>query len=387
MSKQNSIQAMAEKANGLVIDSSNSAMFAIFAKKKWLQLFDASPFKFVLLPLVGLGFVLNAVFAALGFSKMANKNITRTAGLIAIILGAMCASVSIFGGMLSELIWQAPFLIGPYFFLSAVSIGLAFNLSQVIVSSIALAKAPKASIEHIQYKRNLINHLFLSGLLASIVLSVIFVMLAPTVAPVVGTMAAISSSIFCGLSFLYTCLPNGIKKSMDKALGLTVPAVDMALTDDKSEQAKNEIVMARKQQVQIEKECHQSLFSRAYRKKVVHSYLLDNKPSEAERYLKIELNTKLQKLDEKLVKMPNDVKHLDKKNLLLALQDSLDNGRVTTEEELNALYARFKNARQSFFTYEVGDVEDLVQAIMLFRCEKAKAVAYMPETSIQSIVY
>jgi hypothetical protein len=122
------------------------------------------------------------------------------------------------------------------------------------------------------------------------------------------------------------------------------------------------------QQVQAEKSSRLTFFHRAYRKEVVALYLKEDKYMEVERYLNKELNDKLAGLHKVLVTTPNCQKHLDKVAVLEAIQQSLQQRKPLSGERVTKLLTDAKLARQSFLA-DVGDVEDLVQAYLVYARE------------------
>lgn len=369
-SKRSLIDAIETTTFGM-LDLSNSSMFAVFAKDKWLKAFNSSWLRFLLLPAVAIGFFINAIIGIIRFSGASNKNLTKALGLSAQILGAIGASISIFGSMISDVVFHSAFAIGPYFFLGAVAIGLTFNVSQVFARIHDLRFTPAHSFEQVTYKRALVGHLFVSFMLSSIVASVVSVMLVPGF-PLVAAVSSLSASAFCLLSFSWNfLLPKALKSNIQNALGLAYPQKDMALApkDDLSSVNKEQL---HNKQRQAEKDCRLTFFRRAYRKESVHLLLQESKFAEAKRYLITEVDKKLNALNLQLINYPNSQKHLDKISLITTIQGHLNSDEALIEESLEKLYQDTPLARQSFFASDVGDVEDLVQAYMLYEREKAQ---------------
>lgn len=370
MSSANGVVEVTEKATAAVIDVSNSSMFTIFSDKQWLARFDASPFKFFLLPLVAIGFAVNAIISGIHFSKATNKNITRFFYMMSMILGAIGASVSIYGGIIAELAFKTVFPIGPYFFLGAVSIGLTFNLSQLIANAVALSRAPKDSIERQQYKRAIIFHSFLSVLLSTIVGSVVFVLLS-TSWPFMGSVMSLAAAGLCAANFVYTFLPQSVKGWFDTKLGLEIPKEDMLVTKiDKA--YKDTPVPHRQKELQVVEKAKLTLFQRAYRKEVIQTYLQTDKFDEAKTYLLSQLTQKISAMEKILQDYPNSQKHRDKHDLLSEVKDAITKGNNINGKE-DALYQSYALSRQSFFSFDKGDVEDLMEAILLYFREKQNA--------------
>lgn len=211
-----------QKAVTYIKETQDIALFTTMADARWYSAFGASPLFFVMLPFIGVLITINALINAYNFSKASNKNLDQWFGFVVSALCAALGCVSLYGAAISVFLGVS-FAAGPWFFLSSLMVA---SLHQVTMLGINFARAYEAlpgSAQRMHHLQAAINNLFLLGLLGSAVGSVLFVMLFPSVAPLVGAGCAIGAVALTGLDILWRIVPHNWKLTIKGFLHLGKP--------------------------------------------------------------------------------------------------------------------------------------------------------------------
>lgn len=331
------------------------ALFTTMANSRLQATFAASPLFYIMLPFIGLLMTITAFLNAYRLAKADNKNLDKWSNVIASSLCAALASVSVYGSALSVLL-GFQFAVGPWFFFSSLLVGITHQAMMMGVNFYRAFKASGDSVQHKHFLQAALNNLFVIGLLSAIVGAVFFVMLFPTVAPVIGSIFAVTAALFTFADILWRIIPHNWKLSTKGGINLGKPE----LTHNHALKSDVTLIETNSQDFNPK---HHKLFSCHDHCPAVKRLDVES----AKSYLSLQIKKKIDSYGDGLTF--RDKKTQDKSLLLKELLAAVDEPTVLSKKSV------LKNHPLAFqsFWLEKGEVEQLFDAVVVFH-EKLKQI-------------
>ncbi|MFJ1267305.1 hypothetical protein ACD661_01900 [Legionella lytica] len=344
-----------QKVITYIRETQEVALFSTMADTRWYSAFGGSPLFFIMLPFIGILLTLNALMNAYKLAQASNKNLDQWFNFIASATGAVLASISLYGAVLSAFMGLS-FAAGPWFFLSSLSLAITH---QTIMMGINFYRAYESEADRSQRMHHVqaaLNNVFVLGLLSAVVGAVLFIMLLPSVAPTLGMVSAMSAAALTLFDMMWRTLPHNGKIWIKERLHL-----------GKSELSQNNMQPRVAKGVRLDVEeaqeinpNHHRLFTRFVYSNEVKGMTVE----QAGNYLTHVIQRKINAYGDDTI-APYDAKTNDKiivLNKLITVISKKEDALVSKD----ALIAQSPLAFQSFWA-EKGDVEQLVDAVMLFQ--------------------
>lgn len=338
------------KAATYIREVHEMALYAAMSDSGLYAAFGASPLMYIILPFLGLLLTFNALFNGYKLFKAQNKNIESWLAFLTSAVCAVLASISLYGAALSALVGFS-FAAGPWFFFSSLMLA---SLQQIFMVGLNLLRAYEClpeSAQRMHYVQAAMNNLFILSLLSAAIGSVLFIMLFPTVAPVVGSICAGTAVVLTFIDITWRTWPESWKIAVKDALNFTMPAIE---ANDESEQLKDEEDLESEPDEDNNPK-HSRLFTCVSHRTEVFKLGV----AHAKEYLIKITEQKLKSYDGM-----NDLKSQHKVAVLTALQKVLnDSSNMSNKKQTLVDYPL---AFQSF-RREKGEVEEIFDAVFLFQ--------------------
>ena len=321
-------------------------LFAVMADSRLFMAFGGSPLYYVMLPFIGLLSSVLAVINGYQLAKASNKNFDKWFGFVVSAICAVLASVSLYGAALSTAYGLA-FAAGPWFFLASVSLAFCHQLVMLGLNGYRAYESFKGSSQRMHYIQAALNNLFNLGLLTGVIGAVVFVMLSP-IAPLVGSICAITAVTFTFTNIVWRVLPPSWKRTIKGLFYLEKP--ELPQHDEPKYSSDSAPVPSLDKEVQ-----HHRIFSKCDYSALVKG--MDFKAGES--YLQNLITRKIAVLHDD--SLPQDEKNNQKAAVLTFVSSAL--ARHTPISKA-ALLEQYPLAFQSFWA-EKGDVEQLFDAALI----------------------
>jgi len=322
-------------------------LFAVMADSRLFIAFVSSPLYFIMLPVIGLLFTILAIINGYTLARAANKNFDAWFGFLVSALGALCASISLYGAVAAAA-YGLVFTAGPFFFLAGGVLGALHQGVMLGLNAYRAYESEKGSVQRMHYVQALLNNVFVLCLTGAVLGTVLFVMILP-IAPVAGSACAISAMLLTGAGLLWRILPNNWKQSIKGHLGLAKPVSDNRIYLD--------VEFSRNGSSQYANSSHPRLFSSidySARVKAAQS------PNKIEYYLQKIIAHKVEIFNKK--PHPLSDKDLQKTTALSALSKAITEHRILKKAHISK---ECPQAFQSFWTQK-GDVEAIFDAAEVY---------------------
>ena len=323
------------------------ALFASMSNSRLQAAFAASPLFYIMLPFIGLLMTISASLNSYRLAKADNKNLDKWSHAIASSLCAALASVSVYGSALSVLL-GFHFAAGPWFFLGSVIAGITHQSMMMGINFYRAFKAPGNSVQRKHFLQAALNNLFVTGLLSAVVGTVLFVMLFPTVAPLIGSVFAVTAALFTFSDIMWRIIPYNWKRSTKGAINLGKPELPH------NHALKSEISLIETHSQDLNPK-HHKVFSCNDHSAVVKKLDAES----AKNYLNLQIKKKIDSYGDGL--SFRDKKTQDK---FLFLKESLASVDESAVPSKKSLLKKHPLAFQSFWL-EKGEVEQLFDAVVV----------------------
>lgn len=343
-----------QKAVTYIKETQDIALFATMADARWYSAFGASPLFFVMLPFIGLLLTINALINAYRLSKAHNQNLDQWFGFVVSALCAVLGSVSLYGAAIS-VFWGVSFAAGPWFFFSSLMVASLHQMMMVGINFHRAYEALQGSSQRMHHLQAALNNLFILGLLFAAVGSVLFVMLFPSVAPLVGMGCAMGAVTFTGLDILWRIVPHNWKLAIKGFLNLGKPELVQNDAWTSTQEVQSYL-----DKTQEKNPNHHRLFTRFdYSAKVSEMDVV-----RAQDYLDEIISRKIASFGKSTL----NEKTQHKVSVLEILRDELVDFTCSKKD----LLKDYPLAFQSFWA-EKGDVEQIFDAVVVFqeKCQQA----------------
>ncbi|MGC1183203.1 hypothetical protein [Legionella sp.] len=333
------------KAVTYIRETQEVALFATMADSRLYSVFSVSPLFFIMLPFIAILLTINAIINSYYLSKANNKNLEQWSGLIVSVICAVLASVSLYGATISTFL-GVNFTLGPWFFFSSLMTASIHQLMMFTINARSAYESLPGSAQRMHHFQAALNNLFILGLLFSAIGSVLFVILFPTVAPLIGISCALSTVVFTGLNIIWRIVPHIWKLAIKESINLGKPELvhnnvsSSVLIHEDHKQNPN----------------HSRLFTRFDYSVKVREMDVES----AQNYLNKLIISKKSLLESK--QSTPDLKTRDKIAVLIMLQNTPP-GSIFSKKGLLETHPL---AFQSFFA-EKGDVEQIVDAFFILQ--------------------
>lgn len=330
-------------------DVYEAGLFAIMANKDIFTIFNGSPLYFAMLPILGVLSTITGLIKGYELVRAANKNFDQWFAFIASMLSAVLTSVSLYGAVIASY-YEFSFALGPWFFLASVGVGFVHQLAMLGLNSYRAYEASNNLRQRMHYVQAAISNLFALGLLSAVAGAVTFVLLTP-IAPVVGSIFAITAIGMTALNILWSIIPISWRRGIKS--GVYLGKAELVLEINEHENP-NIITSALLNVVDMAPpHSHQRIFS-----KEDYSAEIRVKPyKKGLDYLEKVMQHKIHALEAS----PKSEKNLEKKRLLKSVLHSL---KKETDFSKLALSKSYPLAFQSFWA-EKGEVEQIIDAAEL----------------------
>lgn len=366
---------LAQKLTLAAKESSEVALFSFFSKLQSFLWFTTHALRFVLFPIIGVTFLVNAIIEGYKLKKAKNKNVESVFGFISTVASAALAIASITGTVLAGAgVIAAEFVAGPFLFVAALSVGITFQLGMLLINSIRALNAPSNSIERKAFIQSSLNNLFNAVLLGLIAATVISVMISPA-GPAVLAALAITAATLTAVNLVWRILPHEWKLGIKSFLGLAKPKLDLSnIVTQKHSNALIDGAHVEPTPGIFEKKdeikpsyTSRGLFTASFRRHKVMTMLNSGNLDGARNYVIQQVKAKQLELTTKLSNGKNDIKHQSKLLVVNHLLESLENKETdaTPLKSITSLSDEQPRAFQSAWS-SVGDTEDLYNAVKLF---------------------
>ncbi|KTD51179.1 hypothetical protein [Legionella quateirensis] len=344
------VLGIVQKAIAYTKEVQDIGLFGVMADSRLFAAFSGSPFYYVMLPFIGILLTLSAAISGYQLALAENKNFDKWFGFIMSGVGAVLASVSLYGSVIASAL-NLTFAAGPWLFLSSVVLA---GLHQGIMLGINAYRAYESlsgSVQRMHYIQASLNNAFILGLLTAVSGAITFVMLTP-VAPVLGTACALTALLITGVNLVWRMIPHNWKLSikeffhLNKPIVITIDQLDLSSIKTDIPDLRATLSIS-----------SQRLFSQIEYCSVLKSMEL----SQAHVYIKDIINRKIELLNSSST--PQNEKNIQKADLLMHLSTQLDGKQSISKAELLSAYPL---AFQSFWA-EKGEVEQIFDAVMVLQ--------------------
>lgn len=345
-----------QKALTYIRETQEIALFATMADARWYSAFGASPLFFVILPFIGILLTINALINAYKLVKASNKNLDQWSTLIISAICAVLGSVSLYGAALSAFIGFS-FTAGPWFFLSSLIVAFTHQVIMMGINFYRAYESVTGSAQRMHFMQAALNNLFVLGILSAALGAVIFVMLLPTVAPVLGVSCAMTAAGCTLVDILWHMVPHNWKQAIKAGLYLGKP--DVTENNKSQLQPACGVEQAKEATLEVNPNAHR-LFTRFEYSNLVR----DLDVAHASAYLTQMILRKIEAYGTKDAAL-RDEKTQNKLAVLNYLYDVVQ-GKTETQVSKRAILVKYPLAFQSFWV-EKGDVEQLCDAVIVFQ--------------------
>jgi hypothetical protein len=339
------------KATLGVKETGESGLFTIFSNRAWLQAFNASAFHFILMPIMGLTFLINMAIDWYQLKKAANKNYLLWLSVFASTLSALAANTAIWGTLTADILGTS-FAAGPWFFIVALSIGLAMNSLMFALNLYQAFKAPKGSGERVAYLQSAVNSVFNMLILGAIMATVSVALISPA-GPLITMAIALTAVALTLANLSWRLMPHDWKLAIKGVFGFAKP--DNDLTSELTVKPTVKLTETIKPKVVS------SLFSQGYRSLDVKKFLASDDLENALNYLKDTIALKSITLS-----TTNDSKSIHKRAILSKMQQYLEAPQENYLPSKSEVLIAHSKAFQSRLRTK-GDIEDIYDAVNLYK--------------------
>lgn len=347
---------MLQKAISYIKDLQDVGLFGVMADPRLFAAFGGSPFFYVMLPFIAILLTALAIINGYQLLLAENKNLDKWLGFIVSGVCAVCASVSLYGAVISTAM-GITFAAGPWFFFSSVVLAAAHQGVMLGINAYRAYESLAGSSQRIHYIQAAISNAYFLGLLTAIVGAVTFVLLTP-VAPVLGSACAITTVGLIVLNGLWRITPYNWKLSIKEFLHLGKPEM---MNEEQLNEVLSPLTNAHSQNTIINS--NHRLFTQFDYVSAINSMEL----KVANQYLKNIITNKIEFYNADST--PKSEKNVQKADLLLQLSTKLDEKSLISK---NDLLKRYPLAFQSFWV-EKGEVEQIFDAAMVLQDKREHA--------------
>lgn len=319
-------------------------LFSVMVDSRLFLAFSASPFYYVMLPLIGLLFTVLALIQAYKLYQSSNKNFDKWSHFLVSSVCAVLASISLYGAVLSMALGFT-FTLGPWFFLSSVLVAFIHQVTLFGLNLFRAYESIKGSGQRMHYIQAVLNNVFILSLLTAVLGAVTFVMLLP-IAPYVAAVFAASAVVLTAANIVWRLMPHHWKQAIKAQLHLGKPEVIQSESVNQTPESLEASVVRL-----TEDTLYHRLFSRC-------DYSAEVKALGKEQgtdLLRRIINNKITILTDKSEKSTQKVGLLNKLLPMLSNDEILSKTQILDE---------FPLAFESFWT-EKGDVEQIFDAVIV----------------------
>lgn len=347
--------AIFQKLITYIRETQEVALYATMADARWYAAFGASPLFYVMLPFIGFLLTVNALFNAYHLVKASNRNFDKWFGFLASAICAVLGGISLYGAAISVFLGVS-FAAGPWFFFGSLITASVHQLTMLAINLHRAYESLAGSSQRMHHLQAALNNLFIIGLLASAFGSVLFVMLFPTVAPLVGIGCALSAVFFTATDIFWRMIPHNWKLAVKKFLHIDKPQVEQNVACKPEQSLKT--VLNKEQNPN-----HHRLFTSFDYSTKVREMDVES----AKDYLNHLIVRKINSYNS-----TQEQKIKDKIAILTKAQQMLGSKSPCSKQDLLKDHPL---AFQSFWL-EKGEVEQIVDAVFAFqeKCKQAKCV-------------
>ncbi|HHT0592368.1 TPA: hypothetical protein ACTXXA_000836 [Legionella anisa] len=325
------------------------ALFTTLADARLSAIFRTSPLFYITLPFIGFLLTVNALINGYRLAKASNRNFDRWFLFAASAVCAVLASIALYGAAISVAFGYS-FTAAPWFFTSSLIVAWGHQLVMFGLSLYRAFESPPNSIQRMHYIQAALSNLFAMALLASALGAVVFTLLFP-IAPVVGTLFALTAVFLTGLDILWHVAPHALKKTIKGWFHLSKPDViqDAIANQEEILKLKN---LKEDEPNHLQ---HHRIFTSCDYSAVIRTMAIDaTKP-----YLIGLIQCKLEILRQKADLEDDKIK--DKISLLTTLLNVIETPEKISKKDV---LAKYPLAFQSFWS-EKGEVEQIFDAVLV----------------------
>lgn len=210
-----------------VKDLHEMILFGIMSHEELFFIFKATPVFYVMLPMIGLLFTVQAVVKGYELYKTSKKSFDQWFDFISSATSATLTSISLYGTVAATYL-GLNFAMGPWLFLASVGVAFTHQITMMSLNAARAYKSIRGSAEGMHYVQASINNGFNLAMITAAIGALIFVMLTPA-APMIGTVCALTAVGLTAVNILWSLLPGNWKRSVKELLGLGKPKLELKL--------------------------------------------------------------------------------------------------------------------------------------------------------------
>ncbi len=322
-------------------------LFGAMSNSRLNAAFLASPYYYVVLPMMGGLLSIFALFDAYDLVKASNRNLDKWLQFLVSAFCALLANVSIYGVLIAAF-YGVTFAAAPWLFLSSVLIGTCYQLTMVGIDVFRAFMSPTRSSLQMHFVQSALNHIFLTLLMMAITGCVAFVMLSP-IAPILGTAFAVVTVSMVGASLLWRVLLPSWKEEIKRFLNISKPVI-------------GEIIKPQDSKVEstpLEKHDDPTNYTSFFAQRDYAEDICTKDFNTASSYILRLIETKINRYDPESPNHSDKIK--DKIAVLGYVAASIQNSKSFTK---NDLIKSHPQAFQSFWL-QTGEVEAIVDAALI----------------------
>ncbi len=346
---------LTSRTNLATKEAGEVTLFSFLTKSERFEAFNTSFLHYILLPLLGLTFIINAIFEWKRLLNAYNKNFETVLGAGSATLTAVLANASIIGTLATG----GAFAAGPFLFIGALGAGLVSLTTLLGLNLYRAFKAPKGSVERQHYLQAAANNAFNMLAVGIISTLVVFAMISPA-GPALLLGFSIAAMTMTALNLTWRFMPKSFKDTIKSVFGLKKP--EPLKTNYQPEPREQAELAAEQQATPKAVAPSATLFPSSFRQYRVKALLDKGKVDEAKAYLVDVIEKKEALLTPT---MGTSGKSAHKLSLLAHLKAVVNGGEalLTKVEVMHNYHLAF----QSFFAGSTGgDVEDIYNAVAFF---------------------
>lgn len=211
--------------NTIIKDINEIGLFTVMANRPWFLAFSATPFFFIVMPLLALVFTGYSLMDLYKLYRSHNRNFEQWGSAIVSTLVAISTSVSLYGAVIATLVGGS-FAAGPFFFVGSLSLGFVWYGALLGLDIYRAYQAPGKSEVRIEHIKSAFSRAYTLAVIAAVTGTAVFVLIAPVAPPVAAAFAILAVSLTAAhllVPFAWWLVPNRPKAWIKTTLGLEAP--------------------------------------------------------------------------------------------------------------------------------------------------------------------